>query len=338
MTQTMLSPTTVEKMKVPYNDLYCEAQVETLMQIGNEVIDIVETIDNLKDCEKPKEDVIKETVVKKERSRAKGSTDVKPRKPRRMRKKSSRQHPYNNLARVQAQLSRRQKIRAPVNTTQFLMSDRANFDTYSDSENENKFEGNFVQKEFYKEYEKEAANRQKTKSKLIEEFVVLEKDVVHLEKRYEEKRAQEQLKARLGAVDYDFEKGEVAMEPEVAEKIRILHEEIVKLTEENRLIQDENSLLKSSGFTTDSGSSSDSDSDSSSSEDESDSDSSSSSSSSSEDEDEVGESPKEVVPTSTAEVAQSNLVSEDLEQRREDTGYESDSNDLTRVTSTTFRK
>jgi len=334
----MLSPTTVEKMKVPYNDLYCEAQVETLMQIGNEVIDIVETIDNLKDCEKPKEDVIKETVVKKERSRAKGSTDVKPRKPRRMRKKSSRQHPYNNLARVQAQLSRRQKIRAPVNTTQFLMSDRANFDTYSDSENENKFEGNFVQKEFYKEYEKEAANRQKTKSKLIEEFVVLEKDVVHLEKRYEEKRAQEQLKARLGAVDYDFEKGEVAMEPEVAEKIRILHEEIVKLTEENRLIQDENSLLKSSGFTTDSGSSSDSDSDSSSSEDESDSDSSSSSSSSSEDEDEVGESPKEVVPTSTAEVAQSNLVSEDLEQRREDTGYESDSNDLTRVTSTTFRK
>merc|ERR1711874_844026 len=242
-------------------------------------------------------------------------------------------------ARVQAQQSRRQKIRAPVNTTQFLMSDRANFDTYSDSENENKFEGNFVQKEFYKDYEKEAANRQKTKSKLIEEFVVLEKEVVHLEKRYEEKRAQEQLKARLGAVDYDFEKGEVAMEPEVAEKIRILHEEIVKLTAENRLIQEENSLLKSTGFTTDSGSSSDSDSDSSSSEDESDSDSSSSSSSSSsEDEDEVEESPKEAVPTSTAEVAQSNLASDDLEQRREDTGYESDSNDLTRVTSTTFRK
>jgi len=255
-----------------------------------------------------------------------------------MRKKSSRQHPYNSLARAQAQQSRRQKIRAPVNTTQFLMSDRANFDTYSDSDNENKFEGNFVQKEFYKEYENEAANRQKTKSKLIEEFVILEKDVVLLEKRYEEKRAQEQLKARLGAVDYDFEKGEVAMEPEVAEKIRILHEEIMKLTEENRLIQDENSLLKSSGFTTDSGSSSDSDSDSSSSEDESDSDSSSSSSSSSEDEDEVGEKPTEAVPTSTAEVAQSSLANDDLEQRREDTGYESDSNDLTRVTSTTFRK
>merc|ERR1712141_285714 len=152
--------------------------------------------------------------------------------------------------------------------------------------NENKFEGNFVQKEFYKEYENEAANRQKTKSKLIEESVVLEKEVVHLEKRYEEKRAQEQLKARLGAVDYDFEKGEVAMEPEVAEKIRILHEEIVKLTAENRLIQEENSLLKSSGLTTDGGSSSDSDSDSSSSEDESDSDSSSSSSSSSSSEDE----------------------------------------------------
>ena len=105
------------------------------------------------------------------------------------------------------------------------------------------------------------------------------------------------------------------------------------------MIQNDNSLLKSSGFTTDSGSSSDSDSDSSSSEDESDSDSSSSSSSSSsEDEDEEEENPKEAVPTSTAEVAQSNLVSEDLEQRREDTGYESDSNDLTRVTSTTFRK
>merc|ERR1712062_603219 len=172
---------------------------------------------------------MKETVVKMERSRSKAQ-NMKARKPRRMRKKSSRQHPYNNLERAQAQLARRQKIRAPVNTTQFLISDRANFDTYSDSENENKFEGNFVQKEFYKEYEKEAANRQKTKSKLIEEFVELEKDVVLLEKRYEEKRAQEQLKARLGAVDYDFEKGEVAMEPEVAEKIRILHEEIVKLS------------------------------------------------------------------------------------------------------------
>merc|ERR1712062_761601 len=280
---------------------------------------------------------MKETVVKMERSRSKAQ-NMKARKPRRMRKKSSRQHPYNNLERAQAQLARRQKIRAPVNTTQFLISDRANFDTYSDSENENKFEGNFAQKEFYKEYENEAS-KQKTKSKLIEDFVTLEKDIVLLEKRYEDKRAQEQLKARLGAVDYDFEKGEVAMEPEVAEKIRILHEEIVKLTAENRLIQNENSLLKSSGFTTDSGSSSDSDSDSSSSEDESDSDSSSSSSSSSsEDEDEVEESPKEAVPTSTAEVAQSNLASDDLEQRREDTGYESDSNDLTRVTSTTFRK
>merc|ERR1712141_382066 len=206
--------------------------------------------------------------------------------------------------------------------------------------NENKFEGNFVQKEFYKEYENEAANRQKTKSKLIEEFVTLEKDIVLLEKRYEDKRAQEQLKARLGAVDYDFEKGEVAMEPEVAEKIRILHEEIVKLSEENRLLQDENSLLKSgsSGFTTDSSaSSSDSDSDSSSSEDESDSDSSSSSSSS-EDEDEAEENPNEAVPSSTEEAVQSNLTTDDLEQRREDTGYESDSNDLTRVTSTTFRK
>merc|ERR1712165_649352 len=101
---------------------------------------------------------MKETVVKVERSRSKAQ-NTKARKPRRMRKKSSRQHPYNNLERAQAQLARRQKIRAPVNTTQFLISDRANFDTYSDSENENKYEGNFVQKEFYKEYEKEAANR-----------------------------------------------------------------------------------------------------------------------------------------------------------------------------------
>jgi len=339
MTQTMLSPTTVDRMKVPYNDLYCEAEVDTLMQIGNDVIDIVDTIDKSRDCEKTKDEEIKETVVKTETNRIR-APNVKARKPRRMRKKSSRQHPYNDVARVQAQMSRRQKIRAPVNTTQFLISDRANFDTYSDSENENKFEGNFVQKEFYKEYENEAANKQKTKSKLIEDFVTLEKDIVLLEKRYEDKRAQEQLKARLGAVDYDFEKGEVAMEPEVAEKIRILHEEIVKLTEENRLLQNENSLLKagSSGFTTDSsGSSSDSDSDSSSSEDESDSDSSSSSSSS-EDQAEADENLEEAVPSSTEEAVQSNLVSDDLDQRREDTGYESDSNDLTKVTSTTFRK
>ena len=81
----------------------------------------------------------------------------------------------------------------------------------------------------------------------------------------------------------------------------------------------------------------DSDSDSCSSEDESDSDSSSSSSSS-EDEDEAEENPNEAVPSSTEEAVQSNLATDDLEQRREDTGYESDSNDLTRVTSTTFRK
>jgi len=340
MTQTMLSPTAVEQMQAPFSDLYCQA--DTLMQIGNDVIDMVEmeTIDKKKDCEKSKGEEIKEMVVKMERSRSKTS-NVKARKPRRMRKKSGRQHPYNNLERTQAQLSRRQKIRAPVNTTQFLISDRANNHTYSDSENENKFEGNFVQKEFYKEYENEAASKQKTKSKLIEDFVSLEKEIVLLEKRYEDKRAQEQLKARLGAVDYDFEKGEVAMEPEVAEKIRILHKEIVKLSEENRLLQDENSLLKaeSSGFTTDSsGSSSDSDSDSSSSEDESDSDSSSSSSSS-EEENEAEEN-LEAVPSSTEEVVQSNLAPDDLDHRREDTGYESDSNDLTRVTSTstTFRK
>merc|ERR1712113_1372388 len=54
-------------------------------------------------------------------------------------------------------------------------------------------------------------------------------DIVLLEKRYEDKRAQEQLKARLGAVDYDFEKGEVAMEPEVAEKIRVLRQTQVEV-------------------------------------------------------------------------------------------------------------
>merc|ERR1719330_697049 len=94
--------------------------------------------------------------------------------------------------------------------------------------------------------------------------------------------SQVQLKARLGAVDNEWENGEIFMEPEVAEKIRIFQKEIAKVRQENLRFGTENKDLDedSSGSSSDedSSSSSDSDSSGSSSDDSADSDSDSSSS------------------------------------------------------------
>ena len=327
MTQAIFTSTNVDNLKIPFDDMFCGADVDTVMQITNEAVDSADScikIDGEKSKQANKNLHLKNTNTRK----------LHKRKSRRGRNKSGRQLPFNPKTQAQA-LRRKQKLRrsmrsalapAPYNTTQFLMSDhKTELPRYSDSENESDYENEFAKKEFSKEYEKANANRQKIPiNKLIEEYLLIESEVKELEKKYDEMTAQEKLKARIGAVEYDWEKGEIAMEPEVAEKIRIFHEEIAKIQAENRTLEDENLRLKSD--------SSDSSSDSSSSSDDSSSDSSDTDSS---DEDDV----VVVVPTSTEEVLV-NTVKNDLEHKKDDTGYESggSSNDVTRVTSTTFRK
>jgi len=352
LTQSIVSPAkvAVDQMKLAFNGMYCDADVETLMQIGADD-DGDEVSDGCRlaaqdDCEKSKNENLKKKPVNDEFN----AVSKQKRKSRRGRKKSSRQQPYK--PQVQVPMSRRQRLRrrshlaaAPDNTTQFLMSDQepAASTNYSDSDMESDAENDFAKREFSKEYEKIASNKQKLPiTKLIEEYFMYETEVKDLEKKYNEMTAQEQLKARLGTVEYDWEKGEVAMEPEVAEKIRIFHEEISKIREENRFLEDQNLRLRDENrsYHHDSDtSSSSSDSSSSGSDSSSDSDESSSSEDDDESDEEIETENNE--PTSTGEAVVNNLNCADLlEQRKDDTGYESSgsSNDVTRVTSTTFRK
>lgn len=308
MTQAFLNPTVVGQMKMPFNSIYCDAEVDTVMQMAEAVdMDGMESVQP--EVSKESYEQSTEPLVMRK--------PVKDRKHRSLRTMQGR--PYNLMSRRQREQARKLRLVAPApdNTTQFLMSDRACLDTYSDSDVENDLcgEDDFVKREFCKEYEKAAPIKQKMpKSKLIEEYMIVEKDVKLLEKKYDEMSAQEQLKARLGAVDYEWEKGEVAMEPEIAEKIRIFQQEILKLAQENRILALENTRLvaenkanKSDSSSSDSDSS-DSDSDSSSSDSETDSDSS-----------EEEEQTDKVEATSTGLVKDS-----DTESKKDDTGYESD--------------
>ena len=362
MTQAFLTTTNVDQMKLTFNDVYCDAEVDrvdTIIQMGDGAVDSCTLVPHDTGGKEKNEN---ENLIKK-------SADKQRRKPRRVRTKSARQAqgPYEGAsaercrtrdlkARGRAAATRR--ARAPDNTTQFLMGDMDTADTSfhldtADLDNEDNCENNFAKREFSKEYEKMAINKQKLPiSKLIEEYFSLETEVRDLEKKYDEMTAQEQLKARLGAVDYEWEKGEIAMEPEVAEKIRIFHEEIAKIRDENRLLEEENLRYRSESRTyVDSESSSSSD-ESSSEESDSSSDSDTDTdSSSSEDEDEEeadiacsGEPLRPLQaeePSVTSADSSSAPGSGGTEARhRDDTGYESggSSGDTARVTSTTLRK
>lgn len=326
-----------QQQQLTFNEVFCDADtatVDTLMQIEDDRVD--NTADNSRGEEKSEnlnenlKIVVNNTMIRQKR------------KTRRGRNKSARQsqQPYNSETQV---LRRRQKMRraalinAPTNTTQFIMSDR----NYSDSDLEKEdHEDDFAAREFSKDYEKMASNKQKLPiSKLIEEYFMYEAEVKELEKKYQEMTTHEELKARMGNVNYDWEKGEIFMEPEVAEKIRIFHEEIAKVREENRVLEQENSSLGSQGESEDSSElsssdTSDDDDDESSSSDSSSSDSSDSSSDDDDDDvDEAGDDDNAAVPTSTVDGAG------DSEQRVDEPGYEStEENSSDRVTSTSFRK
>lgn len=157
-----------------------------------------------------------------------------------------------------------------------LDSDEGYF--YSSPEDEEEF----MVKEFSKDYELGNADRMEKmeKEELIREYMGMEKKVDVLEKRLEDINNREIMKALTGEVDYEFHRGEVPMEPETAEKIKVFQKEISRLLQENAGLSNENSTLKrrlgrsrfqsysSSSSSSDTSSSSDSSSQSSSSEDE----------------------------------------------------------------------
>jgi len=217
-----------------------------------------------------------------------------------------RRVPYSKLER-----RTRGVVAAPGNTTQFLMKDQQ----FSDSDLEqasSESEDDFVRKEFAKEYASATPIRQKMqKSKLIEEYLNVEKSVKILETKLEEARRSEdedKLETRLGAANYHSK-----ISPEIVEKIRIFQEELLLLSQENRTLRIENNLLITENRAAAKQPSSSSDS-SSSSEQSSDSDSDSSSS-----EDEQAD---ENIEESTRESAI--YKDSDSESKRDDTGYESD--------------
>lgn len=339
MTQAFMNPTVVGQMKMPFDSLFCGAEVDTLMQMS-EAVDMEGIEEDMKSgvVVQPQE-VSKEIFLRPEVDSLLKGKLVRDGKPRTVRSLPGRP-PYHLMSRRQKEQARKQRRTAPhpapVNTTQFLMSDRACLDTYSDSdvENDSDSDGDFVKREFCKEYEKAIPVKQKMpKSKLIEEYMMVEKDVKLLEKKYDEMSAQEQLKARLGTVDYEWEKGEVAMEPEIAEKIRIFQEEILKLAQENRSLALENSRLVADNRANKSDSS-DSDTDS------SDTDSDSSSSDSDSDTDDSSDEEDELAASSTV-----HMKDTASESKKDDTGYESDrsagshdSKSLVHVTSSTMGK
>merc|ERR1719245_644993 len=82
------------------------------------------------------------------------------------------------------------------------------------------------------------------KENLIQEYLGVEKKLELLEKRLLDINQRETMKALTGEVDYEFHRGEVPMEPDMAEKIQVFQSEIKRLMKENKTLQMENSSLK----------------------------------------------------------------------------------------------
>ena len=165
------------------------------------------------------------------------------------------------------------RITAPYNTTQFLMNDNradnillqleqkpearkkkqrsrhSSFSTEEEARDEMEEESeDFISGQFQADYQLQNMNRLETMNKemLMSEYVLLERKNEALEEKLEFMRGQEEEKARRGLVDYDFEKGEVPMDPETAAKIKIFQREIERLQSENTRLTTENSEMNSS--------------------------------------------------------------------------------------------
>jgi len=107
-------------------------------------------------------------------------------------------------------------------------------------------EDEFLTKEFNKDIERSHCDRLENmkKDELILEFLGREKQMEALEKRLEEIQDRETTKELTGEVDYEFSRGEVPMEPETAQKIKIFQGEIRRLMRENKNLHLENARLK----------------------------------------------------------------------------------------------
>merc|ERR1719347_2315910 len=165
-------------------------------------------------------------------------------------------------------------------------------ESYYSSHSENE---DFIVKEFKKDYEGEQVSRYErmTKEMLLDEFMKVERRNEILEARLDSIRLREEEREKNGEADYQWSKGEIPMEPEMAEKIRVFQNEIEKLRNENSRLIIENKELR------------DRLSDSSSSESSSDSSSDSSSESSDDEESVVDDEEIVMPPVSSVEVTSS---------------------------------
>jgi Hexamethylene bis-acetamide-inducible protein len=189
-----------------------------------------------------------------------------------------------------------------------------------EGEEEEEEQAVFLSQQFRRDYDRLNADRLErlAKESIIDEYLLLEKTVERLEARLEAITAREEAKARRGEADYEFHRGEVPMEPDMAAKIRIFQAEIARLSEENsRLLVENGDLQRQLRLHDD-----DSDCTSSSSSDSS-SSSSSSSESSSEDDSETEEEPEssEYIAEYVEGLPKMMLAAE--EGKTDDTGYES---------------
>jgi hypothetical protein len=178
----------------------------------------------------------------------------------------------------------------------------------------------FLSEQFQCDYNRLKVDRLErlNKADLMEEFLLLEKTVEELEGRLSAIAAREEAKARSGEADYEFARGEVPMEPEVAAKIRIFQEEISRLGVENSRLAAENAELTRRQLLAANVSESEEEEDlGDSSSSSSSSSSASSSSSSSSDSDSSCEEEEELV----TELLEGRIKAE--ESKTEDTGYES---------------
>jgi len=184
------------------------------------------------------------------------------------------------VAKIRERMMAKGHMLAPYNSTQFLMADHDDVDlklqfpsggssedltktspvqrkrgrdsSFSLESDDDYFysspddEEEFLSNEFKKDYETGNVDRLEhmDKTNLIQEYLGMEKKVESLEKTLEEINHRETMKALTGEVDYEFHRGEVPMEPETAEKIRVFQSEIKRLIRENKTLHQENSRLK----------------------------------------------------------------------------------------------
>ena len=120
-------------------------------------------------------------------------------------------------------------------------------DILEEEEEEEQAAAAFLSQQFRRDYDRLNADRLErlAKEAIIQEYLVLEKTVERLEGRLEAITAREEDKARRGEADYEFHRGEVPMEPDMAAKIRIFQAEIGRLGAENARLLAENGDLQS---------------------------------------------------------------------------------------------